>query len=61
MDFLERLSTIIYDKQVLFIQANGKYYSKYHQIEISKSDAEEWLFEDISREIILYRDNMSFN
>ena len=46
-DFLERLSSIIFDKQMLFRQDNGMYYSKYHGCELEKEEAEEWILDEI--------------
>ena len=46
-DFLERLSSIIFDKQMIFRQDNGRYYSKYHGCELDVAEAEEWLLGEL--------------
>ena len=50
MNFLERLSSAIYNKQMLFKQDNGIYYSKYHDCEIERDEAEEWLLDTVKSE-----------
>ena len=49
-DFLERLSSIIWDKQMLFKQEKGRYYSKYHGCELEVDEAEEWLLGELRGE-----------
>jgi len=48
MDFLEKISAKLFDKQMIFKQDNGSYYSKYHSDYLTKEDIEEWLLEYIN-------------
>ena len=52
LDFLERLSSIIFDKQMLFKQENGRYYSKYHGCELELVEVEMWLLDNILEDYI---------
>jgi len=46
-DFLERLSSAIFNKQMLFKQENGRYYSRYHGCELEVDEVEVWLLDNI--------------
>lgn len=48
MDFLEQISVKLWDKQMIFKQDNGNYYSKYHNDYLTKDETEEWLLEYIN-------------
>lgn len=48
MDFLEKISTKLFDKQMLFKQDDGSYYSRYHCNTLTKEEVEEWLLEYIN-------------
>lgn len=48
MDFLEQISAKLWDKQMVFKQDNGNYYSKYHNDYLTKDETEEWLLEYIN-------------
>lgn len=48
MDFLEQISVKLWDKQMVFKQYNGSYYSRYHCDTLTKEDIEEWLLEYIN-------------
>ena len=47
LNFLESLSSTIFDKQMLFKQENGRYYSKYHGCELELDEVEMWLLDNI--------------
>ena len=52
LNFLESLSSAIFDKQMLFKQENGRYYSKYHGCELELDEVEEWLLDNILEDYI---------
>ena len=47
LNFYEKLSAILYDKQVLFKQDDGIYYNKKIHDNMSKKDVKEWLLAEV--------------
>lgn len=47
LNFYERLSAILYDKQVLFKQDDGSYYNRQIEGSMTKKEIKEWLLAEI--------------
>ena len=48
LNFYERLSATLYNKQVLFKQDNGSYYNQRLNENMSKSEVKEWLLAEVA-------------
>ena len=47
LNFYEKLSAILYDKQVLFKQDDGSYYNRQTEDNMSKKEVKEWLLAEV--------------
>lgn len=47
LNFYEKLSAILYDKQIIFKQDDGSYYNRQTEDTMSKKEAKEWLLAEV--------------